>query len=83
MAPADQRLNAGGPPEYLETSRRCKDGSLVDVLITASTATDEAGKVVGLSVIAHDITERRRSQRALEASQRRLAESRLPDDPEQ
>jgi len=65
------RLNAGGPAEYLETVRRHKDGSLVDVLITDSPATDEAGEVVGLSVIAHDITERREAQRALEASQRR------------
>ena len=53
------RLNAGGPAERLETVRRRKDGRLVDVLITASPATEEAGKVVGLSVIAHDITEQR------------------------
>ena len=69
------RLNAGGPAERFETARRRKDGSLVDVLITASPATDEAGKVVGMSVIAHDITEQREAQRALEASQRRLAEA--------
>ena len=69
------RLIAGGPPEQLETTRRRRDGSLVGVFVTASPAVDEAGKVVGLSVIAHDITERRRSQRALEASQRRLAEA--------
>jgi diguanylate cyclase (GGDEF)-like protein/PAS domain S-box-containing protein len=69
------RLNAGGPREHLETTRRRKDGSLVDVLITASPVVDEAGRVVALSVIAHDITERRRSQRALEVSQRRLAEA--------
>jgi diguanylate cyclase (GGDEF)-like protein/PAS domain S-box-containing protein len=75
QAEVRDRLNAGGPAEHFETIRRCKDGSLVDVLITASPATDEAGEVVGLSVIAHDITERRRAQRALEASQRRLAEA--------
>ena len=69
------RLNAGGPHERLETTRRRKDGTLVDVLVTASTATDEAGKVIGLSVIAHDITERHAAQRALEASQRRLADA--------
>ena len=37
--------------------------------------TDENGTTVGLSVIAHDITERRKEQRALEASQRLLAEA--------
>jgi PAS domain S-box-containing protein len=69
------RLNAGGPAERLETTRRRKDGSQVDVLITASPARDEAGNVVGLSVIAHDITERREAQRARDASQRRMAEA--------
>jgi diguanylate cyclase (GGDEF)-like protein/PAS domain S-box-containing protein len=66
------RLSAGGPHERLETTRRCKDGRLVEVLITASTATDKSNNVVGLSVIAHDITVRRVAQRALEASQHRL-----------
>jgi diguanylate cyclase (GGDEF)-like protein/PAS domain S-box-containing protein len=70
-----ERLSAGGPPEHLETVRRRKDGSLVDVLITASMATDEAGKVVGLSVIAHDLTSRAAARRALEASELRLAEA--------
>jgi diguanylate cyclase (GGDEF)-like protein/PAS domain S-box-containing protein len=69
------RLLAGGPPEHLETIRRHKNGSLVEVLITASTATDQAGKIVGLATIAHDITERRAAQRALEASERRLADA--------
>ncbi|MGD0379233.1 MAG: EAL domain-containing protein [Acidimicrobiales bacterium] len=69
------RLSAGGPPEHLETMRRRKDGSVVEVLIAASTTTDEAGTVVGHSVIAHDITERREEQVALEASRSRLAEA--------
>jgi diguanylate cyclase (GGDEF)-like protein/PAS domain S-box-containing protein len=69
------RLIAGGGHEHLETMRRRKDGSLVDVLITASSSKDESGKVVGLSVIARDITERVSSERALEASLRRLAEA--------
>lgn len=68
-------LAAGGPHEKFETARLRKDGSLVEVLIRASPATDEAGEIMGQSVIAHDITERRGSQRALEASRRRLAEA--------
>jgi diguanylate cyclase (GGDEF)-like protein/PAS domain S-box-containing protein len=84
IAPADRafeqshirdRLMAGGAPERLETMRRRKDGSLVDVVITASTSKDEAGRTVGLSVIAQDITTRVNAQRALEASRRRLAEA--------
>jgi diguanylate cyclase (GGDEF)-like protein/PAS domain S-box-containing protein len=69
------RLNAGGPAEQAEVTRLRKDGTPVDVLITASTAPDADGAVVGLSVIAHDITERRATQQDLEASQRRLAEA--------
>jgi diguanylate cyclase (GGDEF)-like protein/PAS domain S-box-containing protein len=69
------RLQAVGGHEHLETMRRCKDGTMVDVLITASTSTDETGTVVGMSVIARDITERIVAQRALEASRRRLAEA--------
>jgi len=68
-------LQAGGAAETVETRRRRKDGSLVDVLLTVSPITDETGKFVGLSEIAHDITERRLAQRELEASQRRLAEA--------
>ena len=58
-----------------ETVRRRKDGTLVDVLITASPSTDENGAVIGVAVIAQDITERRQAQDALTASQRRLAEA--------
>ena len=69
------RLNAGGADGTHDTQRRRKDGSLVDVHIIASPVTDQAGAVIGLSVIIEDITERIRSQRGLEASQRRLADA--------
>ncbi|HEX3087629.1 MAG TPA: PAS domain S-box protein, partial [Ilumatobacteraceae bacterium] len=70
-----ERLGAGGAAEHLETVRTRKDGSTVDVLITASSSHDESGAMVGLSVIAQDITVRLTAQRALEASRRRLAEA--------
>jgi diguanylate cyclase (GGDEF)-like protein/PAS domain S-box-containing protein len=69
------RLNAGGPPELLETTRRHKDGSPLEVLMTVSTAVDQAGTVVGLSAIAYDVSRRRGAVRALERSQHRLAEA--------
>ena len=69
------RILAGGPAERYETTRRCKDGSLVDVLITSSPATDEAGKVVGVSVIILDITERVEARKTALESQRQLAEA--------
>ena len=69
------RLGASGLPGHFEATRRRKDGSLVDVLVMASPATNEAGTVVGQSVTARNITGRRSAQRVLEASQRRLAEA--------
>jgi diguanylate cyclase (GGDEF)-like protein/PAS domain S-box-containing protein len=84
LSPADKaaeqvqirdRLNAGGPHERLETTQRCKDGRIVEVVLTVSKTTDEAGRVMGLSMIAHDITERRQAQSALETSRAQLAEA--------
>jgi diguanylate cyclase (GGDEF)-like protein/PAS domain S-box-containing protein len=69
------RLIVGGAPEHHETVRRRKDGSLVDVLITASGSRDASGRVVGFSIIAQDITERISGQRALVATSKRLAEA--------
>jgi diguanylate cyclase (GGDEF)-like protein/PAS domain S-box-containing protein len=69
------RLNAGGAPELLETTRQHKDGSPLEVLMTVSTAVDRAGTVVGLSVIAYDVSRRRGAVRDLERSQHRLAEA--------
>ncbi len=69
------RIIAGGPAERYETTRRCKDGSLIDVLITSSPATDESGNVVGVSVIVVDITERLRARNVALTSQRQMAEA--------
>jgi diguanylate cyclase (GGDEF)-like protein/PAS domain S-box-containing protein len=84
LAPADRgdeqdrmraRIIAGGPAERYETTRRCKDGSVVDVLITSSPAVDGSGKVIGVSVIVVDITERLRARNSALASQRQMAEA--------
>ena len=45
-----------------ETVLRRKDGSLVDVSLTASPIWDRNGKIIGSSKIASDITERKRAQ---------------------
>jgi diguanylate cyclase (GGDEF)-like protein/PAS domain S-box-containing protein len=65
QAQVRSRLTAGGPAEHFETVRLCKDGGLLDVVVTASTATDETGKIVGLSVITRDITERKQMEQQL------------------
>lgn len=49
-------------PPY-ETSRRHKDGRMVDVSLSVSPIYDEYGQIIGASKIAHDITARRATER--------------------
>jgi len=53
-------IRRGERVEHFDTVRRTKDGRLVDVSITVSPVRDSAGRIVGASKIARDITERRR-----------------------
>ena len=70
-----RRIAAGGGPERWETLLRRRDGTLVDVLVTASPWADDTGLVLGIAVVAQDITQRVVAQRAVQASERRLAEA--------
>jgi PAS domain-containing protein len=54
----------------LEVRRQRRDGTLVDVIVSAGPLRDAAGAVVGMIGVITDITERRRA----EENQRRLAE---------
>jgi PAS domain S-box-containing protein len=65
------RIRLGERVEHYETTRRRKDGSLVDVSLTVSPIRDGRGQVVGASKIARDVTERRRVE---EQRQLRLRE---------
>lgn len=56
---------AGATIERFETTRRCKDGRLVDVSLTVSPTYDSQGAIVGASTIARDITSRKEAERAL------------------
>ncbi len=49
----------------LETTRMRRDGSIFPALLTISPIRDESGKTVALSVIARDITERKRAENEL------------------
>lgn len=61
----------GGRQQRLETKRRRKDGSLVDVSVLASPISIE-GKVVGFYGIYRDITERKRATERLATSRERI-----------
>jgi len=53
---------------------RRKDGTLVDVSLTVSPVLDAAGRIVGASKIARDISGRRRAELALKEADRRKDE---------
>src|SRR5882762_10304444 len=75
------RIRRGERVDHFETVRRTRDGRLVDMSITVSPLKDAAGRIVGASKVARDITERRRldDQRVLllarEQEARRQAEA--------
>src|SRR6266404_4123729 len=54
------RVRRGERVEHFDTVRVTKDRRLVDVSITVSPVRDSAGRIVGASKIARDISERRR-----------------------
>jgi PAS domain S-box-containing protein len=68
-----ERLTRGERVEHFETVRVRKDGSLLDVALTISPMKDAAGRTVGASKLARDITERKRAEEALRQAQADLA----------
>ena len=60
------RIRRGERVDHFETVRRTKDGRLVDMLITVSPIKDAAGRIVGASKVGRDISERRRTEVALQ-----------------
>jgi PAS domain S-box-containing protein len=69
-----ERLRRGERVDHFETVRRTKDGRAVEVSITSSPVRDAAGKIVGASKVARDITERRLLERERRESDRRKDE---------
>lgn len=59
------RLGRGDRVEHFETVREREDGSRVDVSLTVSPVLDAAGKVVGASTIARDVSDRKRTDEKL------------------
>lgn len=70
-----KRLAAGEPIENYETVRMRKDGTSIFVSITSSLLKDAAGKVIGVSKIVRDITDRKLAEEALSTISRKLIEA--------
>jgi PAS domain S-box-containing protein len=56
---------AKGQVERFDTVRRRKDGRNIDVSVTSSPVRDSTGRVIGISKVARDITDRIRAEAAL------------------
>ncbi|MFN7997707.1 MAG: PAS domain S-box protein [Bryobacteraceae bacterium] len=64
------RIRRGEEIQPFETKRLHKDGRELDVSISISPLKDQAGELIGASVITRDITERKRQQAAFEETQK-------------
>lgn len=67
-----EEVRNGGRVPPFETLHVRKDGQPIDVSVAISPVKDPSGKIVGLSVIAHDIGDRKRVERELRKLSARL-----------
>ncbi len=74
LFPADQvdeepaildKIKRGELVDHYDTVRRRKDGTLLDISLTVSPITDDAGIIIGASKVARDITELNRERERL------------------
>ncbi len=68
------KVRSGEPIDHFETLRRTRDGHLIDVSLTVSPIRDERGKVIGISKVARDISDRKKSEQLLLQANRRRDE---------
>jgi PAS domain S-box-containing protein len=60
-----EQVKRGESVQHFETVRQAKGGRRIDVSVTISPIKDSAGKIVGASKVARDITERKRAEEEL------------------
>ena len=58
--------------EHFETIRQTKTGRRIDISVTASPIRDASGKVVGVSKVARDISQKKRAQEILREREEQL-----------
>jgi two-component system sensor kinase FixL len=75
------RVHCGERVEHFETTRRRKDGAIIDVSVTVSPVWDTEGRLVGASKVARDITDTKRAFAALSEREAHLQSvlSTVPD----
>ena len=70
------RLVKGERIDHFETIRRAKDGHPVEISLTVSPVRNSAGRIVGASKVARDISDRRRLERERQVLLQREQEAR-------
>jgi PAS domain S-box-containing protein len=70
-----QRLGRGERIDHYETVRVAKEGRRLNIWLTASPVRDHTGEIIGVSTVARDITEQKRSEAALKTSEEALREA--------
>jgi PAS domain S-box-containing protein len=60
-----ERIRGGELVPHYETKRRRKDGTVIDVSLAVSPIKTRDGKLVGVSVVARDISDRKQAEGAL------------------
>ena len=65
-----ERMRRGDHLVHFETVRRRKDGMLFDVSLTISPIRDRSGEVVGVSHVARDITEQKKTAEQIQQTQK-------------
>jgi two-component system sensor histidine kinase VicK len=56
------RIKSGQRVDHFETKRRTKHGKLLDVSLTISPVIDLSGRIIGISKIARDITDKKQEE---------------------
>jgi PAS domain S-box-containing protein len=72
-----ERLQRGERLQHLETTRKTKDGRILDVSLAISPVRDANGNVIAASTIARDITNTKRAEEALRNSERFVIAGRM------
>jgi len=67
-----ERIIAGDEVPSFETKRKRKDGREIDVYLTISPVRDSDGEIIGVSMIARDVTDRKAAEAALRRKQQEL-----------
>jgi len=70
-----EKIKTGEKIEHYETSRLKKDGTIINVSVSLSPVFDISGKLVALSAIVRDITERKKAGEILKSKLEELARS--------